>query len=225
MVNINSQYLRRRKWQPTPVFLPGKSHGQRSLAGYNPWSQSRKELDTTECLPPPPRPAESSGSGAARGSWAPTASAAEVWWLRPGEPGPLCGSWAPRLRPFLRPRLGGSGPLTSPAAPPTASFPKGVNANSLGPRPTPWPAARPAPKFGAGAGGLSSSPEMIPHAFVSGPRPCPGLNLLSFTTGIIVFAGSPTMWWRDNIYSGWERLVNYPAGWQFTALPDWRVVE
>ena len=27
----------RRKWQPTPVFLPGKSHGLRSLAGYNPW--------------------------------------------------------------------------------------------------------------------------------------------------------------------------------------------
>ena len=27
----------RRKWQPTPVFLPGKSHGQRSLAGYKPW--------------------------------------------------------------------------------------------------------------------------------------------------------------------------------------------
>ena len=27
----------RRKWQPTPVFLPGKSHGQRSLAGYCPW--------------------------------------------------------------------------------------------------------------------------------------------------------------------------------------------
>ena len=27
----------RRKWQPSPVFLPGKSHGQRSLAGYNPW--------------------------------------------------------------------------------------------------------------------------------------------------------------------------------------------
>ena len=27
----------RRKWQPTPVFLPGKSHGQRSLMGYNPW--------------------------------------------------------------------------------------------------------------------------------------------------------------------------------------------
>ena len=27
----------RRKWQPTPVFLPGKSHGQRNLAGYSPW--------------------------------------------------------------------------------------------------------------------------------------------------------------------------------------------
>ena len=31
----------RRKWQPTPVFLPGKSHGQRSLVGYRPWG--RKE--------------------------------------------------------------------------------------------------------------------------------------------------------------------------------------
>ena len=27
----------RRKWQPTPVFLPGESHEQRSLAGYSPW--------------------------------------------------------------------------------------------------------------------------------------------------------------------------------------------
>ena len=34
----------RRKWPPTPVLLPGKSHGQRSLAGYIPWG--RKELDT-----------------------------------------------------------------------------------------------------------------------------------------------------------------------------------
>ena len=29
--------LWRRKWQPTPIFLPGKSYGQRSLAGYSPW--------------------------------------------------------------------------------------------------------------------------------------------------------------------------------------------
>ena len=35
----------RGKWQPTPVFLPGKSHGQRSLAGYSLWSD--KLLDTT----------------------------------------------------------------------------------------------------------------------------------------------------------------------------------
>ena len=32
---------RRRKWQPTPVFLPGKSHGQRSFAGCSPWDHKR----------------------------------------------------------------------------------------------------------------------------------------------------------------------------------------
>ena len=41
----------RRKWQPTPVFLPGKSHGQRSLAGYSPGglieSDTTKQLTTT----------------------------------------------------------------------------------------------------------------------------------------------------------------------------------
>ena len=36
----------RREWQPTPVFLPGEFHGQRSLLGYSP--QGRKELDTAE---------------------------------------------------------------------------------------------------------------------------------------------------------------------------------
>ena len=36
----------RRAWQRTPVFLPGESHGQRSLAGCSPWG--RKELDTTQ---------------------------------------------------------------------------------------------------------------------------------------------------------------------------------
>ena len=38
----------RRKWHPTPVLLPGKSHGRRNLVGYSPWG--RKELDTTERL-------------------------------------------------------------------------------------------------------------------------------------------------------------------------------
>ena len=37
---------RRRAWQPTPVFLPGESHGQRSLTGYSP--KGCKELDMTE---------------------------------------------------------------------------------------------------------------------------------------------------------------------------------
>jgi len=40
--------LWRKKQQPTPVFLPRKSHGQRSLVGYSPWGH--KELDTTERL-------------------------------------------------------------------------------------------------------------------------------------------------------------------------------
>ena len=35
-----------RKWQPIPVLLPGKFHGQRSLVGYSPWGG--KESDTTE---------------------------------------------------------------------------------------------------------------------------------------------------------------------------------
>ena len=38
----------RRAWQPTPVFWPGESHAQRSLAGCSPWG--RKETDTTERL-------------------------------------------------------------------------------------------------------------------------------------------------------------------------------
>ena len=38
----------RRKWQPTPVFLPGKFHGQRSLVGYSQWGH--KESDRTERL-------------------------------------------------------------------------------------------------------------------------------------------------------------------------------
>ena len=38
--------FRGRQWHPTPVLLPGKSHGQRSLVGCSPWS--RYELDMTE---------------------------------------------------------------------------------------------------------------------------------------------------------------------------------
>ena len=38
----------RREWQSTPAFLPGESHGQRSLVGYSPWSH--KDSDTPEWL-------------------------------------------------------------------------------------------------------------------------------------------------------------------------------
>ena len=41
--------IRRRHWRPTPVLLPGKSHGQRSLVGCGPWG--REESDTIERLP------------------------------------------------------------------------------------------------------------------------------------------------------------------------------
>ena len=43
----------RRKWQSTPVFLPGKCHRERSLAGYSPWR--RKESDTTEATKQAPK--------------------------------------------------------------------------------------------------------------------------------------------------------------------------
>ena len=43
----------RRKWQLTPVFLPGKFHGQRSLAGYSPWGHRVRHNWVTKPLPPP----------------------------------------------------------------------------------------------------------------------------------------------------------------------------
>ena len=36
-----------REWQPTPVFLPGESHGQRSLVGYSPWGRTTERLTHT----------------------------------------------------------------------------------------------------------------------------------------------------------------------------------
>ena len=45
---IKGYLTRRRQWHPTPVLLPGKSHGRRSPVGCSPWSRS--ELDRTELL-------------------------------------------------------------------------------------------------------------------------------------------------------------------------------
>ena len=44
----SNQLRQRRQWHPTPVLLPGKSHGRRSLVGCSPWG--REESDTTERL-------------------------------------------------------------------------------------------------------------------------------------------------------------------------------
>ena len=44
----SSLNYQRRQWHPTPVLLPGKSHGRRSLVGCSPWGC--KESDTTEQL-------------------------------------------------------------------------------------------------------------------------------------------------------------------------------
>ena len=45
---LQKQTFQRRQWHPTPVLLPGKSHGWRSLMGCSPWG--RKESDTTKRL-------------------------------------------------------------------------------------------------------------------------------------------------------------------------------
>ena len=47
-LSVPEAHMWRRKWQPTPVFLPGEAHGQRSLVDYSPWDH--KELDTAEQL-------------------------------------------------------------------------------------------------------------------------------------------------------------------------------
>ena len=48
----------RRAWQSTPVFLPGESHGQRSLAGYSPWGRKRVRNNLATKQRQPKRKAE-----------------------------------------------------------------------------------------------------------------------------------------------------------------------
>ena len=43
----------RRKWQPTPILLPGESHGQKILAGYSPWGRTRLSKYACLCRPQP----------------------------------------------------------------------------------------------------------------------------------------------------------------------------
>ena len=98
--------LRRRQWHPSPVLLPGKSHGRRSLVGCSPWG--RKESGTTErlhvhfslscigegngnpfqcaCLKNPrdgePVGLPSMGSHRVGHNWSDLAAAAEQWWRK-----------------------------------------------------------------------------------------------------------------------------------------------
>ena len=46
VISLDWEDSRRRKWQPTPVFLPREFHGQRSLVGYSPWGC--KESNTAQ---------------------------------------------------------------------------------------------------------------------------------------------------------------------------------
>ena len=48
LLNSIKRKMRRRQWHPTPVLLPGKSHGRKSLVGCSPWGH--EESDTTERL-------------------------------------------------------------------------------------------------------------------------------------------------------------------------------
>ena len=85
----------RRKWQPTPIFLPGESHRQRSLAGYSPWGH--KESDTTEWLTTTKIPLYCSRRASASASASPTLPG-----LFPGGPNTLFCSSSPSLLLSLR---------------------------------------------------------------------------------------------------------------------------
>ena len=52
--SLGQEYPWRRKEQPTPVFLPEESHGQRRLAGYSPWGPKSIGRDLVTKWPPPP---------------------------------------------------------------------------------------------------------------------------------------------------------------------------
>ena len=47
-LTASSSFIQSRQWHPTPILLPGKSHGRRSLVDYSPWGL--EESDTTEQL-------------------------------------------------------------------------------------------------------------------------------------------------------------------------------
>ena len=58
------------QWQATPVFLPGETHGQRSLASYSPWSHKKVRDDLAS--KPQPLPEHTEGSEGRKGLVEPT---------------------------------------------------------------------------------------------------------------------------------------------------------
>ena len=73
----------RRKWQPTPVFLPGESHGQRSLESYSPWAHRTEHAFTRMVTQPSPRLRVCGNPGFVR-------SLPEGFWKAPGIRQPGC---------------------------------------------------------------------------------------------------------------------------------------
>ena len=95
----------RRAWQPTPVFLPGEAHGQRSLAGYSPGGHT--ELDTLKRLSTDASSVQFQTSGCP--------------WSRGGSESESCSVMTPRtIQPmeFSRPEYWSGEPFPSPGDPP-----------------------------------------------------------------------------------------------------------
>ena len=47
---VFKDYYKLLKWQPTPVFLPGESHGPRSLVCYSPWGHKESDMTNTQAI-------------------------------------------------------------------------------------------------------------------------------------------------------------------------------
>ena len=98
--------LWRRKWQPSPVFLPGEPHRQRSLEGYIPWGP--KESDTTERL-------STAHTHIYSTQYSVLVGAGSAKWPHPGSPAPdsLPGNFR-RMPSASADSAGQQGPLTPP---------------------------------------------------------------------------------------------------------------
>ena len=84
MIRLNLAKLKvvpgRREWQPTPVFLPGKFHGPRSLVSYSPWGHKKSDMtEQLERLTQTPSGSEALGSSGSTRSWGRTREWVDGW--------------------------------------------------------------------------------------------------------------------------------------------------